>query len=102
MRSRIPAAMALAATLVATTSAEAFEVKHAKGGELVRWRRPGVAWTVDRSVEEVPGGVAAVTAAIAAWTQQSGAPKLSVAAKRTTLRPGLDGTNGIFYADKGY
>lgn len=102
MRSRIPAAMALAATLVFATSAQAFEVKHAEGGELVRWRRPGVAWTVDRSVKEVPGAEAAVTAAIAAWTQQSGAPKLSLAAKGGTLKPGLDGTNGIFYAKDGY
>ena len=102
MRSRIPAAIALAATLVTTTSAQAFEVKHAEGGELVRWRRPGVAWTVDRSVKDVPGGEAAVTAAVAAWTQQSGAPKLSVAALGATLKPGLDGTNGIFYAKDGY
>ena len=102
MRSRIPAALALAATLVTATSAQAFEVKHAEGGELVRWRRPGVAWTVDRSVEEVPGADAAVAGAIAAWTQQSGAPKLSLAAKGATLKPGLDGTNGIFFAKNGY
>ena len=102
MRSRIPAAIALAATLVSTTSAQAFEVKHAEGGELVRWWRPGVAWTVDQSVKDVPGGEAAVAAAIAAWTQQAGAPRLSLAAKGAPSKPGLDGTNGIFYAKDGY
>lgn len=38
MRSRITAAPLLAAALAASTSAHAFEVKHAEGGELVRWR----------------------------------------------------------------
>ena len=102
MRSRIPAALALAATLAATSSAQAFEVKHAAGGELVRWRRAGVAWTIDRSVKEVPGGEDAVSAAIAAWTQKAGAPRLSLAKKGAHLTPGLDGTNAVFYAKDGY
>ncbi len=102
MRSRIPAAVALAASLVVTTSAHAFEVKHAEGGELVRWRRPEVSWTVDPSVKELPGAYAAVSGAIAAWTEQAGAPKLSLGKQGARLRPGLDGTNGIFYAKHGY
>jgi len=102
MRSRIPAATALAATLVLATSAEAFEVKHATGGELVRWRRPGVTWTVDPSVEEIAGAEDAVSAALAAWSRQSGAPALSLAAKGAKLKPGLDGANGIFFVKNGY
>ena len=102
MRSRIPAAVVLAASLVVTTSAHAFEVKHAEGGELVRWRRPAVAWTVDPSVKKLPGAYAAVTSAIAAWTQQAGAPKLALGKQGAILKPGLDGANAIFYAKDGY
>ena len=105
MRSRISAAATLAVTLAATTSAQAFEVKHAQGGELVRWRRPNVAWTVDRSVRDVPGAEDAIKAASGAWTKRGGAPVLTVAAAsaaEAVLEPGFDGTSAIFYAKDGF
>lgn len=102
MGSRITAALTLAAALVASTPAHAYEVKHAEGGTLVRWRRESVAWTVARSVGEVPDGVEAVAAATRAWTGQASAPKLEVGDGKDALEPGLDGTNAVFFAPDGY
>jgi predicted small integral membrane protein len=53
-------------------------------------------------VKELPGASKAVNAALAAWSQQAGAPKLSLGKQGAKLTPGLDGTNGIFYAKDGY
>src|SRR5690349_16429067 len=102
MRSRIPPALALAAALTLARSANAFEIKHADDGELVRWRRSGVTWSVDRSVREVKGGDDAVATAVAAWTGRAGAPKLEIERKDAKLEPGLDGKNAVFYAKDGF
>src|SRR4051812_19707819 len=102
MRSRIRAATAFAATLAVTTSAHAFEVKHAEGGELVRWKRAKVVWSVDSTMSEIPGGVAAVSAAVKAWTERAGAPRLAVTIADAALEPGFDGTNAILYAKDGF
>ncbi len=102
MRSRIPAAAALAAALAVSHNVDAFAIKHAESGEVVRWRRASVAWTVDRSVRDVPGAEEAVTAAVAAWTERGGAPKLVAVAPDAALEPGLDGTNAVFYAKEGF
>ncbi len=97
---------ALAAMLLTTVSAPreagAFEVKHAPGGQLVRWTKSGVAFTVDRSVRRVPGGEDAVASATRAWTKQAGAPALSVGKMNGKIEPGLDGTSGVFFAPDGF
>lgn len=101
MRVRSIALGALAA-LAIPTAAGAFEVKHAPGGALVRWTRGNVAWTLDRSVQDVAGGEAAVVNAVDAWTQKGGAPSLAVVASDATLEPGLDGVNGVFFVEGGF
>lgn len=100
-RSTTTAAL-VAAALAFSTEAGAFELKHSGEGELVSWRRSRIAWTIDRSVRDIPGGEAAVVAAIDAWTQRGGAPSLAVEATGAELEPGLDGKNVVFYAPNGY
>jgi len=95
-------AAVLVGGLTVSTPAQAFEVKHSDAGELVRWRRANVAWTVDRSVREVKGGEAAVIAAVKAWSQREGAPTLAADTFDASLAPGFDGKNTVFYARDGY
>lgn len=95
-------ALAALAALAVPTAAGAFEVKHAPGGQLVRWTRGSVAWTIDRSVQDVDGGEAAVAHAVGAWSQKGGAPSLAVAASDAKLEPGLDGVNAVFFVEGGF
>lgn len=102
MSSRLTFAATMALCLVSAREAAAFEVKHSAEGELVRWRRSSVEWTVDRSVREVPGAGAAIEAAVDAWTQRGGAPTLVAGPPDASVEPGFDGKNTIFYAADGY
>ncbi len=102
MRSRISAAVALVAALAETSSAQAYELKHAPGGALVRWRHTTVAWTIDRTVKEVPGAEDAIRSALEAWSMRGGGPALVVAATDAALEPGFDGKSAIFYAKDGF
>ena len=102
MSSKVALAAMLLTTVSALRQAEAFEVKHAPGGQLVRWTKSSVAFTVDRSVRRVPGGEEAVASATRAWTKQAGAPALSVGTTNGKLEPGLDGTSGVFFAPDGF
>ena len=53
--SRRTASLAVIAFAVAISSeASAFEIKHSEAGQLVSWRRSAIAWTIDRSVRDVP------------------------------------------------
>jgi hypothetical protein len=97
-------------TLVATlfffggsvSEASAFGVKHSAQGELVRWHRDRVTWTVDRSVRGVAGASAAIEAAVGAWTERGGAPILAAGPPDATIQPGFDGKNVVYYAADGY
>lgn len=102
MSARLVFAAALVASLALTSEARAFEVKHSAEGELVRWRRTNVQWTVDRSVRKVAGAQAAIETAVDAWTQRGGAPSLSAGPPDASIKPGFDGKNTIYYAAKGY
>lgn len=102
MSRRLTFAAALAIALATVSEARAFEVKHTGGGELVRWRRGRVEWTVDRSVREVPGASGAVAAAVLAWTERGGAPTLVSGPPDASIEPGLDGKNTISYARDGF
>ena len=102
MSSKAALAAMLLTTVSALREAEAFEVKHAPGGQLVRWTKSTVAFTIDRTVRRVPGGEDAVAAATRVWTKQAGAPALSVGKTNAKLSPGLDGTSGVFFAADGF
>ena len=102
MSSKVALFAMLLTTVSALREAEAFEVKHAPGGQLVRWTKSAVAFTVDRTVRRVPGGEDAVVAATRAWTQQAGGPSLEVGKTNAKLEPGLDGTSGVFFAPDGF
>lgn len=102
MSSRIAIAATLATVLALPTAANAFELKHSGAGELVRWHRSEVGWTLDRSVHLVPGGEDAVASAVDAWTERAGGPALSVAKTDASLEPGLDGTSAVFFAEGGF
>lgn len=95
-------ALGVLAAMVVATDARAFEIKHAPSGNLVRWSRPNVSWTIDRSVQEVLGGEGAVRTAVDAWSGQGGAPSLTVADDQATLVPGFDRVNGIFFMPEGF
>ncbi|MDB5219521.1 MAG: hypothetical protein JWO86_7448 [Myxococcaceae bacterium] len=100
--SALLATTTLVALISAPREAQAFEVKHTAGGQLVHWHRASVSWTVDSSVRRVPGGEDAVSAAADAWTQLAGAPSLAVAGVGAKLSPGLDGTNAVFFVEGGF
>lgn len=102
MSPRLVFAAALVASLASTSEARAFEVKHSAEGELVRWRRTNVQWTVDRSVRKIAGAEAAIETAVDAWTQRGGAPSLAAGPPDASVKPGFDGKNTIYYAAKGY
>ena len=102
MTSKAALAAMLLTTVSALREAEAFEVKHAPGGQLVRWTKSSVAFTIDRTVRRVAGGEDAVTAATRAWTQQAGGPSLEVGKTNAKLEPGLDGTSAVFFAPDGF
>jgi hypothetical protein len=99
---RFALAAALAGGLAVSSPAQAYEVKHSSAGELVRWRRPNVTWTVDRSLRDVKGGEAAVMAAVEAWTRREGAPTLAAEAPDVVLEPGFDGENTVYFARDGF
>jgi len=107
MKLRMVAATALLGVLGvlgSTSVADAYEIKHSAEGEPVRWREETVRWTLDRSMEEVPGGLAAARDAADAWSAQHGAPTLETggAEGRAPLTLGFDGACGVFFAAGGH
>ncbi len=102
MSSKAALAAMLLTTVSALRQAEAFEVKHTPGGQLVRWTESSIAFTVARTVRHVPGGEDAVASATSAWSKQAGGPALTVAATNVKLEPGLDGKSGVFFEADGF
>lgn len=102
MPSRVTFAGVLAAALLAPAGdAQAFEVKHAGSGELVRWHAPRVRWTIDASMGVVPGAEAAVAAAIEAWTPEGAFPELSASTSDVAEPARIDGKSTISFLRHG-
>jgi hypothetical protein len=93
----------VAASLLIPSTGAAFELKHAPGGQEVRWNAPSVAFVIDPSVDAAaPGGSDGAGAAVAAWSGVSGAPMLSSSAGPGGGGPAFDGKNTIVYMPRGY
>jgi hypothetical protein len=97
------AAVVAAMVVLASPSASAYDLKHAPGGQNVRWGNASVAFVIDPSVDAaVPGGSAAVAAALRAWSGVGGAPALSSRVGPGGAEPKYDGQNSIIYMPGGY
>ncbi len=86
----------------ATLRGEAFQIKHTKEGELVRWQSPRVTMTIDPSIDDLSGGIAAVQDAVARWGGRRGAPKLTLEHATSPGTPGYDQRNTYMYRKEGF
>jgi hypothetical protein len=84
-------------------SAQAYELKHTKDGQPVRWPSAQVSFVVDPTLEAaVPGAGMAVASAMASWSGAEGAPVLSYSVGKAPGVIAVDGVNSVLYAPKGY
>ncbi|MBV9945949.1 MAG: matrixin family metalloprotease, partial [Myxococcales bacterium] len=94
-----------AALLVAlgARDAAAFDLKHTPSGQPLRWAGSSVTYVVDPSVEAaVPGGQAAVSRALASWSETGGGPALVAKTGPGGAQPGVDGQNSVLLAPAGF
>jgi len=97
------ATFVLAVTVLSAPLASGFELKHTGDGKTVKWGVPSVAFVVDPGVEAaVPGGGAAVAAAVGAWSGVGGAPTLTSSVGPGGARPGYDGQNSVIFMPHGF
>jgi hypothetical protein len=91
------------AVLLSSRSANAFVSKVAANGQPVHWSTPTVTFVVDPSIEEgVPGGGAAVSQALMAWSAVSGGPQIVVVPGPNGGKAAVDGQNTVLFAREGY
>lgn len=84
-------------------SAQAYELKHTKDGQSVRWPSTQVSFVVDPTLEAaVPGAGMAVASAMASWSGAEGAPVLSYSVGTAPGVIAVDGVNSVVYAPEGY
>jgi hypothetical protein len=97
------ATLVLAASVLVAPLASAFELKHTGDGKTVKWGVPNVAFVIDPTVDAaVPGGSAAVSAAVGAWSGVGGAPALTSSVGPGGARVAFDGQNSVVYMPHGF
>jgi hypothetical protein len=95
--------LGMLAVLLSSRSANAFVSKVAANGQPVHWSTPTVTFVVDPSIEEeVPGGAAAVSQALMAWSAVSGGPQIIVIPGPKGGEAAVDGQNTVLFARGGY
>ncbi len=102
-RWRSAAALVCATAALGFVSAEAhaFELKHTKAGQVVRWTAASATFVIDPSVDQaIPGGASAVGDAVGAWSGMGGAPVLSSTPGPGGAKPAVDGQNSVVFAAK--
>jgi hypothetical protein len=92
----------LALSLGLSANADAFVLKHAPSGDVVGWRSAHVEWTIDPSIDAIPGAANALSSAAAAWSAERGAPDVTISTTTEHLSPGTDGRNAILFAKEGF
>jgi hypothetical protein len=101
--SKLTMTLGTLALLLSSRSAEAFVMKVAANGQPVHWAQPTVTFVVDPSIEQaVPGGAAAVSTALSAWSSVSGGPEIVVTAGPGGGKVAVDGQNTVLFAPDGY
>jgi hypothetical protein len=105
-RARLAGAGAIVAlcTLLASTTAQAFEIKKTTSGLPVHWESgAAVVFETDPSIEALtPEAPAAIRAAAESWSTLEGAPGVSVQPAAGPSQPGYDGKNTVYYYPQGY
>jgi hypothetical protein len=101
--SRLTMTLGMLVLLFSSRSAGAFVLKVASNGQPVHWAQPTVTFVVDPSIEKaVPGGAAAVSAALSAWSSVSGGPEILVTTGPGGGKVAVDGQNTVLFAPHGY
>ncbi len=89
--------------LSSAASAGAFVTKHTPSGAPVHWSASSIVWSLDHSVDDVPGGAKAFRDGVAAWNGAGGgAPPMKVTVSKEERSPGLDGVSGIYHVAGGF
>jgi hypothetical protein len=102
-RAAVALVCATAGLVLATTSAEAFQLKHTSQGQVVRWTDPSVTFVVDPSMDQgVSGGSHAFDDSLKAWSGVGGAPALASTVGTEQGQPAVDGQNTVLFAPRGF
>ena len=95
--------LGMLALLFSSRSADAFVLKLAANGQPVHWAQPTVTFVVDPTIEaNVPGGAAAVSKALSAWSAVSNGPEILVTMGPPGGKVAVDGQNTVLFAQHGY
>jgi hypothetical protein len=101
--SKLTMTLATLALLFSSRSADAFVLKLAANGQPVHWAQPTVTLVVDPTIEaNVPGGAAAASRALSAWSALSNGPEILVTMGPPGGKVAVDGQNTVLFAQNGY